>query len=52
MKTSICYAILEEFSKTPNYPIKKCQNCGMYCHLYLDYYFIEEFLIPEFIWDF
>ena len=27
---SICYAILEELSKTPNYPIKKCQNCGMY----------------------
>ncbi len=25
-----CYAILEELSKTPNYPIKKCQNCGMY----------------------
>lgn len=24
---------------------------GMYCHLYLDYYFIEGFLIPEFIWD-
>lgn len=24
---------------------------GMYCHLYLDYYFIEDFLIPEFIWD-
>ncbi len=24
---------------------------GMYCHLYLDYYFIEEFLIPEFILD-
>ena len=24
---------------------------GMYCHLYLDYYFIEYFLIPEFIWD-
>lgn len=24
---------------------------GMYCHLYLDYYFIENFLIPEFIWD-
>ena len=23
---------------------------GMFCHLYLDYYFIEEFLIPEFIW--
>ncbi len=27
---SICYAILEELSKIPNYPIKKCQNCGMY----------------------
>lgn len=24
---------------------------GMFCHLYLDYYFIQEFLIPEFIWD-
>ena len=24
------YAILEELSKIPNYPIKKCQNCGMY----------------------
>lgn len=24
---------------------------GMFCHMYLDYYFIEEFLIPEFIWD-
>lgn len=22
--------VLEELSKTPNYPIKKCQNCGMY----------------------
>ncbi len=31
----------------PEDPIK----FGMYCHLYLDYYFIEEFLIPEFIWD-
>ena len=28
--SSICYAILEELSKTPNYPIKKCQYCGMY----------------------
>ena len=28
--SSICYAILEELSKTLNYPIKKCQNCGMY----------------------
>lgn len=25
---------------------------GMYCHLYLDYHFIEGFLIPSFIWDF
>ena len=24
---------------------------GMYCHLYLDYHFIESYLIPEFIWD-
>ena len=31
----------------PNNPIV----FGMYSHLYLDYYFIEEFLIPEFIWD-
>lgn len=31
----------------PEDPIK----FGMYCHLYLDYYFIEEFLIPEFTWD-
>ena len=28
--SSICYAILEELSKIPNYPIKKCQHCGMY----------------------
>lgn len=31
----------------PEDPIK----FGMYCHLYLDYYFIEGFLISEFIWD-
>lgn len=24
---------------------------GIYSHLYLDYHFIESFLIPEFIWD-
>ena len=24
---------------------------GMFCHLYLDYRFIEDYLIPEFIWD-
>lgn len=28
--SSVCYAILEEISQIPNYPIKKCQNCGMY----------------------
>ena len=28
--SSVCYAILDELSKTSNYPIKKCQNCGMY----------------------
>ena len=28
--SSICYAILDEHSKTSNYPIKTCQNCGMY----------------------
>ena len=30
---------------------KDSVNFGMYCHLYLDYYFIEEYLIPEFIWN-
>lgn len=24
---------------------------GMYCHLYLDYFFITGYLIPEFIWE-
>ena len=28
--SSICYAILEELSKTTNKPIKKCQNCWRY----------------------
>ncbi len=28
--SSVCYAILDELSKTSNYPIKKCQNCGLY----------------------
>lgn len=28
--SAICYAVLEELVKTPNNPIKKCQNCGMY----------------------
>lgn len=26
----ICYAILETITQIPNYPIKRCQNCGMY----------------------
>lgn len=30
-----------------NSPIK----LGMFCHLYLDYHFIETYLIPEFTWD-
>lgn len=33
------------------FDLKDPVKLGMYCHLYLDYYFIEEFLIPEFIWD-
>lgn len=24
---------------------------GMYCHLYYDFHFIEDYLIPSFIWD-
>lgn len=28
--SSICYAVLEEIAQIPNYPIKKCKNCGMY----------------------
>lgn len=28
--SAICYAVLEELVKTPNNPIKKCQNCRMY----------------------
>lgn len=30
-----------------NDPIK----LGIFCHLYLDYHFIENYIIPEFIWD-
>lgn len=25
---------------------------GMYAHLYLDHYFIKDFLVPEFVWNF
>lgn len=42
--SSICYAILEELSKTENYPIKKCQNCGMY--------FIPNFRLDEIYCDY
>ena len=24
---------------------------GMFCHIYLDYYFIKDLLLPKFIWD-
>lgn len=33
------------------FSIENPLKLGMYCHLYLDYYFIEKFLIPEFNWD-
>ena len=42
--SSVCYAILEELSKTDNYPIKKCQNCGMY--------FIPSFRLDEIYCDY
>lgn len=42
--SSICYAILEELSKTDNYPIKICQNCGMY--------FIPSFRLDEIYCDY
>lgn len=38
-------------AKKSLFDLKDPVKLGMYCHLYLDYYFIEEFLIPEFIWD-
>lgn len=28
--SAVCYAVLEELVQSPNNPIKKCQNCGMY----------------------
>ena len=42
--SSVCYSILEELSKTDNYPIKKCQNCGMY--------FIPSFRLDEIYCDY
>lgn len=42
--SSICYAILEELSKTDNYPIKRCQNCSMY--------FIPSFRLDEIYCDY
>lgn len=41
--------------KRASYDLLKPENplyLGMYCHLYLDYHFIEEFLLPNFIWDY
>ena len=40
-----------ELVKRDLFKLEDSIKFGMYCHLYLDYYFIEEFLIPEFIWD-
>jgi len=31
---------------------KNSLSLGMYCHLYLDYHFITNFIIPEFIWNY
>lgn len=40
-----------EMAKRELFDVTDSLKFGMYCHLYLDHYFIEEFLIPEFIWD-
>lgn len=40
-----------EVVKRNLYDIHNDVKFGMYCHLYLDTYFIRDFLIPEFIWD-
>lgn len=37
--------------KNELYDINNAINLGMYCHLYLDYHFINNYIIPEFIWD-
>ena len=34
------------------FSIKNSLKLGIFCHLYLDYHFIEDFLIPDFIWDY
>lgn len=41
---------LEEVKKDL-FDLNNALKLGIFCHLYLDYYFIEHFLIPEFIWD-
>ncbi len=40
-----------EMVKEELYDKSNSLKLGMYCHLYLDYHFIETYLIPEFIWD-
>ena len=40
-----------ELVKRDLFKPKDSIKLGMYCHLYLDYYFIEEFFIPVFIWQ-
>lgn len=53
-KSSSIYGLLvPDLSKASNdlFKIEDPIKLGMYAHLYLDYYFIEHFLIPRFIWD-
>ena len=40
-----------ELVKKDWFDLTDSKKFGMYCHFYLDYHFIEGFLIPEFIWD-
>lgn len=40
-----------EVVKKELYDVHNPIKLGMYCHLYLDFHFINNFLIPEFIWD-
>lgn len=37
--------------KNKLFDINNSINLGMYCHLYLDHHFINNYLIPEFIFD-
>ena len=53
-KSSSIYGLLvPDLSKASNdlFKVEDSIKLGMYAHLYLDYYFIEHFLIHRFIWD-